>query len=59
MNIYTLPLYDYIMNLSSSNVCIFKNSTEKYIAHVNTLKCIPLGDFETGIIKNSIVKLLE
>ena len=29
MNIYILLLYDYIINLSSSNVYICKNSTEK------------------------------
>ena len=31
----------------------------KYIAHVNTLQFIPLGNFETDILKNFIAKLLE
>ena len=35
------------------------NLLRKYIDHVNTLKFIPQGDFETGILKNSITKLLE
>ena len=33
--------------------------TNEQISHVNTLTLILLGDFETGILNNSIVKLLE
>ena len=32
---------------------------QKYITNVNTLKLIQLGDFVTGILKNSIAKFLE
>ena len=31
---------------------VFLSILRKYIAHVNTLTFIPLGDFETGIPKN-------
>ena len=51
MNICMLPLYDYIMNLGYKFInCMY---------FMNILKLIPLGDFETGILKNSAAKLQE
>ena len=51
------------MNLNSQIHKIFlrilMRKFQEYIAHVNTLKLIPLEDFETGILKNSTTKLLE